>query len=373
MYCNCGKAESARQVFDGILNRKIGVWNAMIAGYAQNEQDEKALMLFIEMEAFAGLHPNSTTMAVIVPACVRCATFSNKEAIHGYVIKRGLERDIYVQNALIDMYSRMGKIDVSKTIFSSMEVRDIVSWNTMITGYVISGCYGDALLLLHEMRQADEGNNKHDHEKRVRFIPNSITLMTVLPGCASLAALAKGKEIHAYAIRNSLASEVTVGSALVDMYAKCGCLNLSRKVFNQMPIRNVITWNVIIMAYGMHGNGEEALQLFKDMVAGGEVKPTDVTFIAIFAACSHSGMVDEGLHLFQSMKEEHDIEPGPDHYACVVDLLGRAGQVERAYEFINTTPSCFDNIGAWSSLLGACRLHQNVKIGEIAAQHLINT
>ncbi|EEF29678.1 pentatricopeptide repeat-containing protein, putative [Ricinus communis] len=348
MYCNCGQVGSGRRVFDGILERKTGLWNAMIAGYAQNEHDEKALMLFIEMVAVAGLCPNTTTMASIVPASARCESFFSKESIHGYVIKRDLERDRYVQNALMDMYSRMRKMEISKTIFDSMEVRDIVSWNTMITGYVISGCYNDALLMLHEMQHANEGINKHDGDKQACFKPNSITLMTVLPGCASLAALAKGKEIHAYAVRNALASEVTVGSALVDMYAKCGCLNLSRRVFDQMPIKNVITWNVIVMAYGMHGNGEEALELFKDMVAKGdnvgEVKPTEVTMIAILAACSHSGMVDEGLKLFHRMKDDHGIEPGPDHYACVADLLGRAGKVEQAYDFINTMPSDFDKL-----------------------------
>ncbi|KAF2309024.1 hypothetical protein GH714_000169 [Hevea brasiliensis] len=244
MYCNCGEVESGRQVFDG--------------------SDA-----FPRNGSFAGLCPNAITMASVVPASVRCEAFSKKEGIHGLVIKRGLERDRYVQNALMDMYSRMGNMEISNTIFKSMEFRDIVSWNTMITGYVSSGCYDDALLLLREMQQADEGNNIHDDKKQVHFKPNSITLMTVLPGCASLSALGKGKEIHAYAIRNSLASEVTVGSALVDMYAKCGCLNLSRRVFDQMPVRNVITWNVIIMACGMHGNGKEALELFKDMVAEG--------------------------------------------------------------------------------------------------------
>lgn len=371
MYCNCGHVESGRQVFDGILERNIGLWNAMIAGYAQNEHDEKAVMLFLEMEPVAGHFPNATTMASVVPACVRCEAFSNKESIHGFVIKRGLERNRYVQNALVDMYSRMGNMEVSKTIFKNMDFRDIVSWNTMITGYIISGSFDDALQLLHEMQYADEGKNKHNDNKQVRLKANSITLMTVLPGCASLAALAKGKEIHAYAMRNSLASEVTVGSALVDMYAKCGCLNLSRRVFDRMPIRNIITWNVIIMAYGMHGNGKKALELFKDMVNSGEVKPTDVTFIAILAACSHSGMVEEGLHLFHKMKVDHRIDPGPDHYACVVDLLGRAGKVEQAYELINVMPSGFDKVGAWSSLLGSCRIHQNIKIGETVAQNLL--
>ncbi|OMO94661.1 hypothetical protein COLO4_16226 [Corchorus olitorius] len=275
MYCNCREVESGRRVFDCVRDWKTALWNAMITGYAQNENDEDALILFTEMEAVAGLCPNATTMASIVPACARSEAFPHKQAIHGYVVKRGLESDHYVQNALMDMYARM---------------------------------------------------------------------------------------------------EVGVGSALVDMYAKCGCLDLARKVFDMIPIRNVITWNVIIMAYGMHGKGAEALDLFNCMVAEESkvtgVKPNGVTFIAMFAACSHSGMVSEGLNLFYRMKDEYRIEPTPDHYACIVDMLGRAGQVEEAYKLINTMPSEFDKVGAWSSLLGSCRIHQNVEIGEIAARNL---
>ncbi|XP_042503669.1 pentatricopeptide repeat-containing protein At3g57430, chloroplastic [Macadamia integrifolia] len=378
MYCNCKRVDSGRHVFNGISERRVGLWNAMIAGYAEHMLDEEALRLFIEMEVVYGLCPNPTTMASVLPACVRCVAFSHKEGMHGYVVKRGFERDRYVQNALMDMYSRMGKLDVSRKMFESMEVKDLVSWNTMITAYVISGRHDDALLLLHEMQRVQEtkdGNSSDfEDEETISYRPNSITLMTALPGCAALAALAKGKEIHAYAIRNSLASEVTVGSALVDMYAKCGCLSLSRRVFDGMPKRNAITWNVLIMAYGMHGLGQEALKLFQQMVSKGvlgEVKPNEVTFIAILAACSHSGMVKEGLDLFHSMKDNHDIEPTPDHYACVVDLLGRAGQLEEAYQLIATMPFGLDQAIVWSSFLGACRIHQNVKLGEIAAQNLL--
>lgn len=378
MYCNCREVECGRRVFDFISDKKIALWNAMITGYGQNEYDEEALMLFIKMEEVAGLWPNATTMSSVVPACVRSEAFPDKEGIHGHAIKLGLGRDRYVQNALMDMYSRMGRIEISKTIFDDMEVRDTVSWNTMITGYTICSQHGDALMLLREMQDMEEEKNRNNvydlDETVLRPKPNSITLMTVLPGCGALSALAKGKEIHAYAIRNMLATDVVVGSALVDMYAKCGCLNFARRVFDLMPVRNVITWNVIIMAYGMHGEGREVLELLKNMVAegsrGGEVKPNEVTFIALFAACSHSGMVSEGMDLFYKMKDDYGIEPSPDHYACVVDLLGRAGKVEDAYQLINMMPPEFDKAGAWSSLLGACRIHQNVEIGEIAAQNL---
>ncbi|PRQ30138.1 putative tetratricopeptide-like helical domain, DYW domain-containing protein [Rosa chinensis] len=379
MYCNCQQVESGRRVFDAVTERRVPLWNAMITGYAQNEYDEEALDLFLEMYAVSGHSPNATTMSSIVPACVRSKAFLGKESIHGFVVKQSLEKNRYVQNALMDMYSRMGRTEISETIFNSMEGKDIVSWNTMITGYVISGRHDDALNLLYEIQRVEENKNTngtgYDNERRVPLKPNTITLMTLLPSCAVLSALAKGKEIHAYANRHLLALDIAVGSALVDMYAKCGCLDLSRAMFNQMPLKNVITWNVLIMAYGMHGRGEEALEFFRNMVDEGrwnkEIRPNEVTFIAIFAACSHSGMVDEGLNLFHTMKQDHGIEPAPDHYACVVDLLGRAGSVERAYEIIKTMPSKFDKAGAWSSLLGACRLHQNVEIGEIAANHLL--
>lgn len=159
------------------------------------------------------------------------------------------------------------------------------------------------------------------------------------------------------------------------MYAKCGCLNFSRKVFDEMPKTNVITWNVLIMAYGMHGQGKEALNLLRTMTTqvpqGSEVQPNDITFIAVFAACSHSGLVDEGLKLFYNMREEYGIDPKSDHYACIVDLLGRAGKLDSAYELINNMDVKYDRAGPWSSLLGACRVHKNVKLGEIAARNLI--
>lgn len=374
MYCNCRQVENGRRVFDGIFDRKLPLWNAMLAGYTQNGFYKNALMLFLEMVEGSRLLPNPTSMASVLPACVHSKAFFDKEGIHGYVVKMGFGRERYVQNALMDLYSRMGKIEISKKIFESMESKDIVSWNTMITGYVVCGCHSDALILLHEMQKVEEKSEKNG-EEIVPHKPNSITLMTILPGCAALAALAKGKEIHAYAIRNALASDIAVGSALVDMYAKCGCLNLSRRVFDVMPIKNVITWNVIIMAYGMHGKGEEALELFKSMVTerarGSEVKPNEVTFIAIFAACSHSGLLNEGRNLFHKMKDDYGIEPTADHYACAVDLLGRAGQLEEAYQLINTMPTKFDKVGAWSSLLGACRLHQNVELGELAASNIL--
>ncbi|XP_057549081.1 pentatricopeptide repeat-containing protein At3g57430, chloroplastic [Amaranthus tricolor] len=378
MYCNCKKFVSGRRVFDYTHVRNIAIWNAMLAGYALNGCFDDALRLFVEMLEVSGLIPNPTTMASVLPSCIHSRSFLDREGIHGFVIKLGFGHDMYVRNALMDMYSRIGKVEISRGIFNSMEQKDIVSWNTMITGSVVCGLHSEALLLLHEMQRHENDNDEHENEnhRRNHQRANSITLMAILPGCACLSALAKGKEIHSYALKNNMASDVAVGSALVDMYAKCGCLSLSQKVFDHMPKKNVITWNVLIMAYGMHGEGDKALSLFEKMSAqfsqSSEVKPNDVTFIAVFAACSHSGLVDEGLNLFHSMRDEYGIDPNSDHYACLVDLLGRAGKLQAAYELINSMPVNYDKTGAWSSLLGACRVHKNVELGEIAARNLID-
>lgn len=360
MYCNLGRVEAGRFVFDQVPLQRHGLWNAMISGYAQNGLEEEALKLFVDMEVIAGLQPNETTLAIVLPACVKCDAFETKETIHGYVVKRGMEGDRFVQNALMDMYARVGKMDISRRIFYSMDSIDVVSWNTVIAGHVLSGTVSEAFDLLLEMQS--EGNGMK---------PNNITLITVLPPCGTLAALAKGKEVHCFSIRHGLNDDVAVGTALVDMYAKCGCLSLCRKVFNEMPKRNSVTWNVLIMAYGMHGHGEEAIKLFNEMILSKEAEPNEVTCIAALAACSHSGMVHHGLALFHEMKSKYGVEPTSDHIACMVDLLGRAGDLNKAYELISSMKPGAHTVGPWSSLLGACRIHKDVKLGSIAARHLL--
>jgi pentatricopeptide repeat protein len=359
MYCNLGWVEAGRFVFDLVPVQRHGLWNAMISGYAQNGLEEEALKLFVDMEVIAELQPNETTLASVLPACVKCDAFERKETIHSYVVKRGMQRDRFVQNALMDMYARLGKMDISRRIFYSMDAIDVVSWNTLIAGHVLSDSAYEAFELLIEM-QSEVNDTK----------PNKITLITVLPPCGSLAALAKGKEVHGFSIRHGLNDDVAVGTALVDMYAKCGCLSLCRKVFNEMPKRNSLTWNVLIMAYGMHGHGEEAIKLFNEMISSKEAKANEVTCIALLAACSHSGMVDHGLALFHEMKSKYGVDPTPDHIACMVDLLGRAGELNKAYEYISSMKPGAHMAGPWSSLLGACRVHKDVKLGSIAARHL---
>ncbi|KAF7012918.1 hypothetical protein CFC21_027062 [Triticum aestivum] len=368
MYAGNERVGNARRVFDMVPEpgRQLGMWNAMICGYAQAGMDAEALQLFSRMEAEAGCAPSETTMSGVLPACARSEGLAGKEAMHGYVVKRGMAGNRFVQNALMDMYARLGEMDVARRIFAMIDPRDVVSWNTLITGCVVQGHIADAFQLVAEMQLSSSSSMEED----AIVMPNNITLMTLLPGCAALAAPARGKEIHGYAVRHALESDIAVGSALVDMYAKCGCLAASRAVFDRLPRRNVITWNVLIMAYGMHGLGGDAVALFDQMAAGGEAAPNEVTFIAALAACSHSGLVDRGLELFRGMERDHGVKPTPDLHACVVDVLGRAGRLDEAYNIITSMQPGEHQVSAWSSLLGACRLHRNVSLGEVAAERL---
>jgi pentatricopeptide repeat protein len=378
MYASHDRVDTARKVFDSVpaAGRQLGLWNAMVCGYVQaGGMDEDALQLFTQMEARAGVVPSETTLAGVLPACARSEAFAGKAAVHGYVAKRGMAGNRFVQNALMDMYARLGDMDAARRIFTAIHPRDVVSWNTLIAGCVVQGRMDDAFQLVREMQQQQQGRlvttNAATEDGEQLLMPNNITLMTLLPGCAMLAAPARGREIHGYALRHALDSDVAVGSALVDMYAKCGCLALSRAVFDRLPRRNVVTWNALVMAYGMHGLGADALALFDEMAARDEAEPNEVTFIAALAACSHSGMVDRGMELFRGMRRDHGVEPTPDLHACAVDVLGRAGRLDEAYRVVTSMEPGEQQVSAWSSLLGACRLYRNVELGEVAGERLL--
>ncbi|RYR44172.1 hypothetical protein Ahy_A08g040555 isoform B [Arachis hypogaea] len=374
MYAKLGRVDDAKALFDVFDDKDVVSFNTIISALSQNDRFLKALS-YLRLMVCNGVRPDAVTLASILPACSQLEMLWVGKELHCYAVRSAdLIGNSFVACALVDMYCNCKQAEMGRRVFDGVLRRTLAVWNAMISGYVRNEFYEEALELFIEMLSVSELCPNTTTLSSV--LPNSVTLMTVLPGCAALAALGKGKEIHAYAIKQLLATDVAVGSALVDMYAKCGCLKLSRIVFDQMPMRNVITWNALIMAYGMHGKGKEALELFRRMEAeednNGGVSPNEVTYISIFAACSHSGMVDEGLSLYHTMKVNHGIEPTADHYACLVDLLGRSGQVEEAYKLINRMPSNMSKVDAWSSLLGACRIHQNVEIGEIAAKHLLD-
>eukprot|EP01018_Ginkgo_biloba_P018788 Gb_22440 [translate_table: standard] len=356
MYAKCGAIDITRRLFDNMSKRDVVSWSAVIAGYAHNHHANEALRLFHLMQA-SSVKPNTITMVGLLPACAQLGALQQGKMIHGYIIRNAFESDIFVGTALLDVYAKCGSIETARLLFDKMSTKNIISWNAMIAACAQSGHANEALIRFKQMQLAG-------------MKPNSNTVATVLPACGHLAVLQQGKCIHGYIVRNGLESDVFVGTALVDMYAKCGIVKIARQLFEKMFIKNVVTWNAMIAGYGIHGRGKDALALFSQMRHIG-LKPNDITFVSILSACSHAGLVDEGWQYFNCMTRDYCIVPRAEHYACMVDLLGRAGQLDEAQKFIDNMP-IEPSASVWGALLGACRIHCNIELGEHVAERLFD-
>eukprot|EP01018_Ginkgo_biloba_P011610 Gb_41341 [translate_table: standard] len=354
MYAKCGSIEDARQVFDEMTQRDTVSWNGMVAGYTRHGYGEKALAIFYQMH-LACMTMDQFTFGSIFKACGRLAALEQGKQTHGCIIKMGLESHDFVASALLDFYAKCEEIEDAHQVFDKVSPRNVVSWSAMIAGYVQQDRDEEAFTLFYRMLR--EG-----------LKPNHVTFASVLRACSSSAALEQGKQVHAYIIKNGLISHVVLRNALVDMYAKCGNVEEARLMFNKMSQRDVVSWTTMIEAYGKHGCGKEAIKLFEQMQLAG-LKPNHITYMAVLSACSHAGLVEEGWHYFNTMSQNHGIASTAEHYACIVDLLGRAGLLEEAYKFISKIPFP-PSADIWGALLGACRIHINVELGKCAAEHL---
>eukprot|EP01018_Ginkgo_biloba_P011245 Gb_34297 [translate_table: standard] len=356
MYAKCGSLDIARQLFNRMPKRNVVSWNAMIAGYSQNGYAEEALMLFHQME-LADVNPNKVTIVSVLPACAALLSLQEGKEIHNYTRENGFESDLCVGNSLIAMYAKCRSIETARHVFDKMPERDVFSWTAMIAGYAQNGYAKEALTFFHEMQLAG-------------IKPDSVTMVSVIPALAHLAALQQGKLIHAYSIRRQFDSDVILETALIDMYAKCGNIEIARQVFDKMSEINVVSWSAMIAGYGMHGRGEDAIALFSQMQEIG-MKPDHITFTCLLCACSHAGLVDEGWKYFDCMSQDYEITPSVEHYACMVDLLGRAGHLDEAQNFIRNMP--FEpSARVWGALLGACRIHHDIELGECVAERLFD-
>ncbi|KAJ8637306.1 hypothetical protein MRB53_011573 [Persea americana] len=354
-YAKCGSLRSADYVFYGSETKTVSAWNALIGGYAQNGDPNKALDLFLQMTS-CGIEPDWFSIGSILLASTHLKSLRDGKAIHGFVLRFGLESDSFIGISLLSLYVQCGKVVEARVLFSRMEERNIVSWNAMISGYSQNGFSNEALNLFRQMQQ--EGVQ-----------PYEITIIAVLTACAQLSALRLGKEMHCFALKANLIDDAFVGSSLIDMYAKCGCIDQSHIFFNRLREKDAVSWTVMIAGYGIHGCGGEAIELFENMKQAG-LKPDGFTFIGVLMACSHAGLVEEGLKYFDEIWREHEVKPKLEHYACVVDMLGRAGRLSDAAKLIEEMPLEPD-AGIWGALLGACRIHGKVDIGEKAASKLL--
>ncbi|KAJ7569605.1 hypothetical protein O6H91_01G085800 [Diphasiastrum complanatum] len=348
MYSKCGSIDEARIVFDQLPNRDIVSWNTMLTGYSHNDgHGEKAVQFFRNMQQ-QGIKPDTITFCSILKACGSMTDTGLGREIHTYIRRCGLQSDLVVGNALIDMYVKCRSIEEARLVFDRLPRRDVVSWSTLISGYVQHELGLEALKLFNRMQQ--EG-----------IKPDNGTFASVLKACGRMAAVGQGKQIHAQILQFGLHSDVLVGSALVDMYARCGSLTEAREVFDKLPNKNAVSWGAMMGGYAQLGNCTLARQCFEDMQKEG-LKPDKVTFLNMLVACSHKGLIDQGRQYFKLMTENYGIEPTIEHYTCMVDLFGRAGCLDEAENMLKGMPMP-PNIRGWGSLLTACKTYGDVTRG----------
>ncbi|KAL5778302.1 hypothetical protein ACOSP7_011228 [Xanthoceras sorbifolium] len=355
MYAKCGNLDDALRTFELSGDKNSITWSAMITGYAQSGDSHKALKLFSNMH-FNEIKPSEFTLVGVLNACSDIAALEGGKQVHNYLLKSGYDSQIYILTALVDMYAKCGSTVDARKGFDHLQKADIVLWTSMIGGYVQNGENEEALCLYGKM----QGQG---------IFPNELTMTGVIKACSNLAALEQGKQVHARTIKYGLSQEVSIGSSLSTMYAKCGSLKDGNFVFRRMPLRDIMSWNAMISGLAQNGYGKEALELFEEMLAEG-TKPDYVTFVNILSACSHMGLVERGQAYFKMMSNDFSIVPRVEHYACMVDILSRAGKLNEAKEFIE---SANDDHGMclWRILLSACRNYHNYELGAHAGEKLM--
>eukprot|EP01018_Ginkgo_biloba_P014274 Gb_03222 [translate_table: standard] len=379
MYAKCGSMEKARDLFDKMHPRNTISWTAMIVGYVQNGHVDEALKLFQKM-------PERDVVSWTAMITGYAQNGFVNEALK--LFQEMPDRDVVSWNAMIAGYVQNGHVDEALKLFEKMPKPNMVSWNVMISGYTQKGNVDEALKLFQKMPERNAVawtvmiggyvQNGHD-EEALKFFrqmklegvkPDSNTFASLLPACGHLAALEQGMEIHEEIVRSGIESDMCVANALVDMYAKCGSIENGCAVFDKMLEHDVVSWTVMIGGYAMHGCGKEAIELFEKMQHSG-MKPNRATLVCVLSACCHAGLVEEGRQYFDSMRECYHITPAMEHYGCMVDILGRAGYLDEAQNFINKMPIKPDAT-VWGCLLGACRIHNNIELGEHVAAHLFD-
>ncbi|RDY00365.1 Pentatricopeptide repeat-containing protein, partial [Mucuna pruriens] len=355
IYLKGGDVEMARKIFQHNTLVDVAVCTAMISGYVLHGLNIDAIKMFRWLIQ-EGLVPNCLTMASVLPACAALAVLKLGKELHCDILKKRMENIVNVGSAITDMYAKCGRLDLAYEFFRRMPERDSVCWNSMISSFSQNGKPEMAIDLFRQMGMSG-----------AKF--DCVSLSSALSATANSPALYYGKEMHGYVIRNAFSLDTFVASALIDMYSKCGKLALARCVFDLMDGKNEVSWNSIIAAYGNHGYPRECLDLFHMMLRAG-IHPDHVTFLVIISACGHAGLVDEGIHYFRCMTGKYGICARMEHYACMVDLYGRAGRLHEAFDTIKSMPFTPD-AGVWGTLLGACRLHGNVDLAKLASRHLL--
>ncbi|XP_068636200.1 pentatricopeptide repeat-containing protein At3g04750, mitochondrial [Aristolochia californica] len=386
MYSENGNISLAQQVFEQMLNPDTVSWNILISAYSKNSWVLEALGLFCKMVNL-GLKPDEFTMVSLLTACGKLRDLRRGKLVHACVARRKSisGSNLIIGNALLDFYVKCGKLECARKVFDGLDERDVISWNTIIGGFATMGELEMAYDYFNEMPYRDlvswnsliagysqNGSSTAARELFLAMIkenvrPDTVTIIYLVSSAAEMGDAIQGRWIHGWMVRNLVEIDAFVGSAMIDMYCKCGCIKKAFKVFEVVEERDVTVWTALIAGLAFHGCGREALAMYSKMQEN--LMPNNVTLVAVLTACSHSGMVDQGLQIFNSMNRNYGIEPRVEHYGCLVDLLARSGRLTEAKNVIDNMPMC-PSRSVWGALLNACKVHGNINLAEVATREL---
>ncbi|XXG70328.1 hypothetical protein AAC387_Pa06g3112 [Persea americana] len=387
LHLRCGCLSYARRMFDQMPKPTVSSYNSMIAGYFKHGQTEESLELIRKLTS-SDEKPDVFTFSMILKFSTSLMSVKVGKSAHTQIVKSGFELDDVLFTALVDSYSKNGKIDYARRVYDMMSERNLICSTAMISGYMQSGSVESAEEIFQGMNDKDvvvfnamiEGYSKtiettnrslelYIDMQRLNFRPTLSTFASVIGSCSVLSTLEISQQVHGQLIKAGVLSDVKSGSALIDMYSKCGRTEDARRIFDYMPEKNVFSWTSMIDGYGKNGTPDKALLLFQLMRKECKIKPNYVTFLSALSACGHAGLVSAGWEIFESMEKDYSLKPRMEHYACMVDLLGRAGSLHQALEFIRQMPEK-PNSDVWGALLGACRLHEDVELADFAANEI---
>ncbi|KAK4281430.1 hypothetical protein QN277_012924 [Acacia crassicarpa] len=385
-YSKCDLLGFARTIFDRMPGRDIVSWNAMIAGYSQNGFYEECKQLYLKLLGSTVFNPDALTFVSVLQACAQSKDLIFGMEVHRLISETQIEMDISLCNALIGMYAKCGNFDYAQQLFEEMGEKDAVTYVSIISGYMFYGLVDKAMTLFREMKHPGLSTwnavisglvQNNQHERVLDLVQemqasgyrlNTITLSSILPAFYHFSNLRGGKEIHAYAIRRSFDQTIYVATAIIDTYGKLGFIHGAQRVFVHSECRSLVIWTAIISAYTSHGDASSALSLYGQMLNSG-VHPDPVTLTTVLAACAHSGQVDKAWEIFNNMSFKYGIQPLAEHYACMVDVLSRAGKLLEAADFISEIP-VEPSARVWGALLHGASVYGNVEMGKFACDHL---
>ncbi|KAK6239664.1 hypothetical protein QUC31_005133 [Theobroma cacao] len=377
----------AHKLFNLIPQKTVFLYNKLIQAYSSINQSHRCLTLYSQM-CLNNCSPNEHSFIFLFPACASLPSLLHGQILHTQFLKSGFGLDCYALTALLVMYAKLRMLPLARKVFDEMRVRNLPTWNALISGYSMCGDMKEALELFKSMPEKNvvswttmisgySQNGQYSKaldmflrmEKETGVKPNRVTIASVLPACANLGALEVGERIETYARENGLFEDLYVSNTVLEMYARCGKIEVAKLVFDEIgKRRNLCVWNSMIMGLALHGKCIEAFEYYDQMLQEGTA-PDDVTFVGVLLACTHGRLVVKGRELFESMGKKYHISPKLEHYGCMVDLLGRSGALQEAYDLIKSMPLKPDAV-VWGALLGACSFHNNVELAEKAAQPL---